>query len=98
MNADDPRFATVDCELARHQYAEGVTGIEIAETIATTHIWALLHVVAGRAQNPDAFPTYGPDASAECAARRIIANLLDAGWRPPDADCLTLPATPDSPP
>ena len=97
MTADDPRLADVDCELARHQYAHGVTGIEIAETIATTQIWALLNVLAGRAQNPDAFPTYGPDATEECAARRIIANLLDAGWRPPDADYLNV-AIPDAPP
>lgn len=93
MRPDDPRLTQVDCELARHQYVHGQSGIEIAEVIVTTRVWALLHVQAGRALDPAAFPTYGPDASIECAARRIVANLLDAGWRPPDADCLDQPAT-----
>lgn len=97
MNADDPRMNDVACELARHQYAQGTSGLEIAETIITTRIWSLLHVRTGRATDPAAFPTYGPDDSAECAARRIVANLLDAGWRPPDTECLDLPSVPDAP-
>ncbi|HZX37954.1 MAG TPA: hypothetical protein VFF37_06400 [Streptomyces sp.] len=90
MNADDPRMANVECGLALTSYEFGHDGIHIAEQIVTTRIWALLQVRAGRAQNPGAFPTYGPDDSEECAARRIVACLLDAGWRPPDADCLDL--------
>lgn len=96
MNADDPRMANVECGLALTGYAHGDDGIQIAEQIVTTRIWALLHVRDGRAQNPAAFPTYGPDASEECAARRIVACLLDAGWRPPDTDCLNV-AIPDAP-
>ncbi|MGW4043011.1 hypothetical protein [Streptomyces sp. NPDC004721] len=96
MKPDDPRMANVECGLARTSYRYGRDGVEIAEGIITTRIWALLHVRAGRAQNPDAFPTYGPDASEECAARRIVADLLDAGWRPPDTDCLDLPDSPSA--
>lgn len=95
MDANDPRMTNVECGLARTGYRYGQNGIQIAETIATTRIWALLNVRAGRAIDPNSFPTYGPDASEECAARRIVADLLDAGWRPPDDDCLELP---DSPP
>ncbi|WP_138964239.1 hypothetical protein [Streptomyces sp. YIM 121038] len=93
-------MTNVECPLARTGYAHGQTGLKIAEDIVTTRIWALLEVRAARAESPDSFPTYGPDDSAECAARRIVACLLDAGWRPPDADCLALaaegPPGPDS--
>lgn len=91
MKPDDPRMAAVECVLARHRYAKGDDGLKIAEAIVTTRIWALLEVRAGRATNPGAFPAYGPDDSAECAARRIVACLLDAGWRPPDTECLDAP-------
>ncbi|MFI2078609.1 hypothetical protein [Streptomyces triculaminicus] len=93
MNPDDPRMDNVECGLARAGYKYGQNGLEIAERIVNTRIWALLEVRAGRALNPEAFPAYGPDASAECAARRIVACLLDAGWRPPDTECLNLPAS-----
>jgi len=98
MNTDDPRLANVDSGLALTGYQLGQTGIEIAETIVTTRIWALLHVRAGRLVDPASFPTYGPDASEECAARRIVADLLDAGWRPPDTECLDLPNDVNWPP
>ncbi|MBB5118710.1 hypothetical protein AF335_06160 [Streptomyces eurocidicus] len=91
MNPDDPRMDNVECDLAQTSYAHGQNGLQIAEQIITTRIWALLHVRAGRAQDPDAFPAYGPDASEACAARRIVACLIDAGWRPPDTECLNLP-------
>ena len=95
MNRDDPRMTNVECGLARMSYAHGRNGVEIAEIIATTGIWVLLDVRAARALDPTAFSAYGPDDSAEAAARRIIANLLDAGWRPADADCLDLPDAPE---
>lgn len=90
MNAEDPRLADVECGLALTGYAHGLDGIQIAEQIVATRIWALLHVRAGREQDPASFPTYGPDVSEECAARRIVACLLDAGWRPPDAECFNV--------
>jgi hypothetical protein len=41
-----------------------------------------------------AFPGYGEGTPGE-TARRIVARLLDAGWRPPDAECLDLPDIPE---
>ncbi|WP_329616423.1 hypothetical protein OG244_28250 [Streptomyces brevispora] len=90
MNADDPRMANVECAIARIGYQHGKTGIEIAEGWIVPYIDALIAVRDGRADNPQAFPGYGEGTSEE-AARRIVARLLDAGWRPPDADCLDLP-------
>jgi hypothetical protein len=85
----------VVCELARLHYGAGQNGIEIAEGWATAGVSAVLAVQEGRAKNPMAFPGYGT-GTAEEAARRIIARLLDAGWRPPDAECLDLPEIPEA--
>lgn len=93
MNADDPRMDRVDDDIARLGYAHGKTGIEIAEGWIVPHLLALLAVHDGRAQNPEAFPGFGTGAPEE-TARRIVARLLDAGWRPADADCLNLPDEP----
>lgn len=95
MKPDDPRMANVVCDLARLSYADGKTGLEIAEFWIVPHLEALLAVRKGRAENPAAFPGFG-DGSVQETARRIIARLLDAGWRPPDAECLT--AEPTDPP
>jgi hypothetical protein len=95
MKADDPRMELVVCELARLHYEAGQDGIEIGEGWATAGVSAVLAVQEGRAENPMAFPGYGT-GTAEEAARRIIARLLDAGWRPPDAECLDLPEIPEA--
>lgn len=87
MKADDPRMEAVTCELARDSYSRGSNGIEIAEQWITACVDAVLTVQQWRATNPMAFPGFG-DGTAEETARRIIARLLDAGWRPADADCL----------
>ncbi|MFF4489474.1 hypothetical protein ACFY0F_23745 [Streptomyces sp. NPDC001544] len=92
MDTNDPRMQTVDCAIARISYAQGKNGIEIAEQWIVSHVEALLAVTAGRAKNPMAFPGYGEGTSEE-TARRIVARLLDAGWRPPDTECLNLPVT-----
>lgn len=76
-------------------YEAGKNGIEIGEGWATACVSAVLAVQDGRAKNPMAFSGYG-DGTAEEAARRIIARLLDAGWRPPDTECLDLPDIPES--
>lgn len=96
MNTDDPRMDLVVCELARMHYEAGKNGIEIGEGWVTACVDAVLAVQKGRAENPMAFPGYGT-GTAEEAARRIIARLLDAGWRPPDIECLDLPPMPDAP-
>lgn len=93
MNADDPRMGDVACAIARISYEEGRNGIEIAEQWIVACVHALLTVREWRAENPMAFPGYG-EATAEETARRIIARLLDAGWRPPDRECLDLPEGP----
>ncbi|MEV5944669.1 hypothetical protein [Streptomyces sp. NPDC051994] len=95
MEADDPRMADVICGLAQFGYANGKTGIEIAEDWIIPHVEALLAVLDGRAKNPRAFPGYGEGTPKE-TARRIIARLLDAGWRPPDAECLDLGEIPEA--
>jgi hypothetical protein len=81
----------VVCAIARMGYEGGKTGIAIAEQWIVAHLEAIISVREGRAKNPMAFPGYG-DGTTEETARRIIARLLDAGWRPPDAECLDLPA------
>ncbi|MGW5711639.1 hypothetical protein [Streptomyces olivaceus] len=93
MKANDPRMQTVECAIARVGYEHGKTGIEIAEQWIVAHVNALLAVTAGRARNPMAFPGFG-NGSSEETARRIVARLVDAGWRPPDTDCLDLPDIP----
>ena len=95
MDATDPRMQIVDCAIARVGYEHGRTGIEIAEQWIVAGIDALLAVREGRAKNPMAFPGYG-DGTTEEAARRIVARLLDAGWRPPDTECLDLPEIPEA--
>ncbi|GLP64255.1 hypothetical protein TUSST3_08750 [Streptomyces sp. TUS-ST3] len=95
MKADDPRMDLVVCELARMHYEAGENGIQIGERWATASVSAVLAVQEGRAKDPMAFPGYGT-GTAEEAARRIIARLLDAGWRPPDAECLDLPEIPEA--
>lgn len=94
MNADDPRMANVECGIARIGYQHGQNGIEIAEGWIVSCLDALIAVRDGRANDPRSFPGYG-EGTTEEAARRIVARLLDAGWRPPDADCLDLPAMPE---
>lgn len=96
MNLDDPRMEAVECGIARVGYEHGKTGIEIAEQWIVAHLDALLAVTDGRAKNPMAFPGFG-EGTPEETARRIVARLIDAGWRPPDTECLGLPAVPDAP-
>lgn len=88
MKADDPRMEAVACDLARISYADGKNGIDVAEQWITAHVSAVLAVQKGRAVDPKAFPGFG-DGTPEETARRIIARLLDAGWRPADPECLT---------
>lgn len=94
MDANDPRMENVVCDLARFNYGLGQNGIDIAVGWATAGVDAVLTVREWRSKNPMAFPDYGT-GTAEEAARRIIARLLDAGWRPPDAECLDLPDMPE---
>ena len=79
----------VDCALAKVFYAEGRDGLDIAEMWISSVIAALIEVQNARHVDPAACPQFGPEATPHVAACRIIARLLDAGWRPADPDCLT---------
>lgn len=93
MEPNDPRMANVECLNAQHDYESGKDGIQIAEEWITVSVVALLTVREARAKNPQTFPGYG-EATPEAVARRIVARLIDAGWRPADAECLELPQQP----
>ena len=94
MKSDDPRMANVECALARMGYEHGRNGIEIAQQWIVASLFAFAAVRDGRAKDPTTFPGFG-DGSPEETARRIVARLLDAGWRPPDTECLDLPEIPE---
>lgn len=85
----------VVCVVAQSMYEEGRTGLDVAEMWISAIVGALIEVQTARAVNPDACPQFGPEATPHVAARRIVARLLDAGWRPPDADCLNLSEIPE---
>ncbi|MGW0034782.1 hypothetical protein ACWDXD_33815 [Streptomyces sp. NPDC003314] len=87
----------VVCTVAQSMYEDGRTGLDIAEMWISSVVGALITVQNARAVAPDACPQFGPEATPHVAARRIIARLLDAGWRPPDAECLDLPEIPEVP-
>lgn len=94
MKPDDPRMDAVDCDLARLSYAHGQNGIDVAAQWITAHVSAILAVQKGRAADPMAFPGFG-NGTPEETARRIVARLLDAGWRPADPECLTASIEPE---
>ena len=85
----------VVCVAAQSMYADGKPGLDIAEMWISTITSALIQVQNVRHEDPEAVPTWGPEATPHVAARRIIARLLAAGWRPPDTDCLNV-AAPDA--
>lgn len=84
----------VVCAVAKTFYAEGRSGLDVAEMWISSIVAALIEVQNARAVDPGACPQFGPEATPHVAARRIIARLLDAGWRPPDTECLDLPEIP----
>lgn len=71
--------------LSAWAYKQGIEPLDWAINCADTEITAWLHVCAGRSDNPASFPGYSPDLSVAAVARRIIGNLLYAGWRIPGA-------------
>lgn len=71
--------------LHRFVYAEGTPPLDWAETQIAMLITAREEVIASRAQRPWTFPLFGQDTSVEMISRRIIAVLLDAGWKMPEA-------------
>lgn len=69
--------------LAQHAYRSGEDPIDYALSIVTVQIDAHRDVVTGRADDPRLYPFYGDDLDSGGLARRIVGQLLDAGWTPP---------------
>ncbi|MGI5182239.1 hypothetical protein ACQEVZ_38695 [Dactylosporangium sp. CA-152071] len=70
--------------IARLAYAEGTSPIDWAINLAFWQIEVRTDVVASRQRDPNAYPSYHLALDDQAVARRIIGNLLDAGWTPPD--------------
>jgi hypothetical protein len=81
-----PRMAPIPPDidgLSAWAYEQGTDPLDWGIACAETAITAHLHVCVGRAVDPASFPGYSRDLSVEALARRIIGNLIDAGWRIP---------------
>lgn len=73
------------CFLARFAYDHGENPIDYAVTgVIQTHIDVFVSVVAARVENPEAFPGYVLEMTTAALSRRIVGDLLDAGWTPPE--------------
>jgi hypothetical protein len=71
--------------LARFAYAHGTDPLDYAiEHVIQTHITVYLTVCASRYADPSTFPGYDPELSVAVLSRRILGDLMDAGWRPPE--------------
>lgn len=70
--------------LARVAYRHGRDTIDWAIHLAKNEIEVRETILAARAEDPNAFPGYVLELTHEAVARRIVGNLLDAGWKPPD--------------
>lgn len=71
--------------LAAAAYAHGEDAIDVAAERIAMMIEVRDEVLKGRQENPDSFPAFGPTDKA-VIGRRVVASLLDAGWRPPPHD------------
>jgi hypothetical protein len=79
--------------LTQLMYEQGQDGLQIAEVIISAGIAALITVQNGRADDPASYPCYPAEAAPHVSARMILAQLINAGWRPPDAESLAAPHT-----
>lgn len=70
-------------DLARISYEAGIDPVDYAECEIETLIKAHARIAASRAAAPDVFPAYPIDLTIAALVRRILGNLLDAGWQPP---------------
>jgi|NGEPerStandDraft_6_1074524.scaffolds.fasta_scaffold11736_5 hypothetical protein len=68
--------------LAAAAYAGGQDPVDVAVGRVATLIEARDAVLKGRQENPRSFPGFGP-TDKTVVGRRVVASLLDAGWRPP---------------
>lgn len=70
--------------MASSAYAQGKDPIDYAAEWLTTLIETHHDVMVGRAKNPASFPGYCLAVTDEALALRIVGELLDAGWTPPN--------------
>lgn len=71
--------------LAAAEYAHGGDPIDVAVKGIAMLIEVRDKVLGGRKENPASFPGFG-STDEVVIGRRIVASLLDAGWRPPPDD------------
>ncbi len=71
------------CGLARMAYDRGDDPLDYAIGQVALLTRAYLAVIVARAEKPAAFPGWGDDTSLEHLARRVVGDLLAAGWTPP---------------
>jgi hypothetical protein len=70
--------------LARFAYDHGTDPIDYAVShVIQIHIDVYLTVCAARAEDPASFPGYVLEATLPALSRRILGDLMDAGWTPP---------------
>jgi hypothetical protein len=70
--------------LARFAYGNGVDPVDYATVnVIEGHLNVYLTVLAARVMNPASFPVYDAELSTAVLARRILGDLMDAGWSPP---------------
>jgi hypothetical protein len=69
--------------LAKVAYGNGQDPIDWAITLAATQLNARREIEKARATDPAAYPGYRLDLDDWSVARRIVGELLDAGWTPP---------------
>lgn len=73
------------CFLARFAYEHGEDPISYAaQAVIQTHVDVYLAICAGRAGDPASFPGYVLELTTEALSRRILGDLMDAGWTPPE--------------
>jgi hypothetical protein len=74
------------CAIARMCYERGRDPVEYAEScIVQIHLDAHLTIITARVASAASFPGYLLELTPEALARRIIGDLLDAGWTSPAA-------------
>jgi hypothetical protein len=70
--------------LARFAYGNGVDPVDYATVnVIEGHLNVYLAVLAARVMNPASFPVYDAGLSTAVLSRRILGDLMDAGWTPP---------------
>ncbi|WP_262015646.1 hypothetical protein [Micromonospora sp. Mcm103] len=70
--------------LGHAAYAAGISPIEWAVRLARAQLEVQAEVLGSRATDPDAYPGYLLPLTDDAVARRIVGELLNAGWNPPE--------------